>query len=125
MNAKLHGDNIGYYPSGSKRHEYQFKEGGKYGSNYDYFENGKIQIKEQFAYNGKDSKKSEMADNGNVIYEKEFRDGKPHGTWVYYFIDGKTTKLKEQYENGTRFVKRFRHSVWLLIFVGNFFFDFT
>ncbi|QLH31091.1 MAG: hypothetical protein HWD62_00380 [Cyclobacteriaceae bacterium] len=100
MNARLHGNNIGYFPDGTIRHKYQFKSGNKTGTNTDYYPNGKLKAKEQFAINGRDSKLSEYTSDEKLISEKSFREGKPHGTWVFYAADGKTLKLKENYEAG-------------------------
>jgi antitoxin component YwqK of YwqJK toxin-antitoxin module len=34
------------------------------------------------------------------ISEKKYRNKLPTGTWVFYYEDGKTEKVKENYENG-------------------------
>jgi len=47
-----------------------------------------------------DSKLTEYTAEGKAIYEKSFRQGKPHGTWTFYADDGKSLKLKETYEAG-------------------------
>ena len=100
MNGKLHGANTGYYPTGTLRHEFHFKEGGKVGTNLTYFANGKVSLKEQVALNGIDMKTEEFDENGKTISEKSFRNQQPEGTWRFYASDGKTLKSKEEYEKG-------------------------
>ena len=50
--------------------------------------------------NGIETKDEGYTDKGIQLYEKNFRKLKPHGSWIFYFEDGKTTKLVERYENG-------------------------
>ena len=100
MSGRLHGDNIAYFADGTIQHKYQYNEGAKTGTSLEYHPNGKIKTREQVTLNGIDSKEEGFSDTGTQLYEKNFRKLKPHGTWVYFFEDGKTTKLKENYENG-------------------------
>ncbi|MFM8743232.1 MAG: toxin-antitoxin system YwqK family antitoxin, partial [Cytophagales bacterium] len=56
--------------------------------------------KEQFTLGSKESKLELYNEDGKITAEKNFRDGKPNGTWYYYQKDGKTLTSKEMYENG-------------------------
>ena len=53
-------------------------------------------------------KSEEMHEEGTLVSEKASRNQAPVGTWKYYWPDGKTVKIKEEYENsllnGTRLV---------------------
>jgi antitoxin component YwqK of YwqJK toxin-antitoxin module len=42
----------------------------------------------------------EYSDTEKQVSQKRYRNQHPHGTWVFYYEDGKTEKLKENYENG-------------------------
>jgi len=100
MYGKLHDSNIGYFANGKIRHEYHFNLGSKIGTNIDYHRNGKIKTREQLALNGIDSEVDEYDSAGRKLFEKNFRQGKPHGTWYFYGGDGKTLALKENYAEG-------------------------
>src|SRR4029453_3783684 len=76
-----------------------FKEGGKVGVNVTYFENGKTKLREVVSLNGT-IKSEEMNEEGKLVSEKASRNQVPVGTWKYYWPDGKTVKIKEEYENG-------------------------
>ncbi len=82
------------------RHQYNFNLGSKTGTNIDYFHNGKIKTREQLALNGIDSEVDEYDSAGRKIFEKNFREGRPHGFWYFYGADGKTLSLKETYKDG-------------------------
>jgi len=45
-------------------------------------------------------KSEEMNEEGKLVSEKASRNQAPVGTWKYYWPDGKTVKIKEEYENG-------------------------
>ena len=100
MNSKLHGDNTAYFSNGAIRHKFQYKEGSKVGNNLTYFASGKVQLREQVAMNGIDMKTEEWSEDEKRISEKSFRNQVPEGNWKFYAADGKTLKLKEDYEKG-------------------------
>ena len=41
-----------------------------------------------------------MHEEGKLVSEKASRNQVPVGTWKYYWPDGKTVKIKGEYENG-------------------------
>ena len=53
-------------------------------------------------------KSEDMNEESTLVSEKASRNQAPVGTWKYYWPDGKTVKIKEEYENsllnGTRLV---------------------
>jgi antitoxin component YwqK of YwqJK toxin-antitoxin module len=67
--------------------------------NVTYFENGKTKLREVVSLNGT-IKSEEMNEEGKLVSEKASRNQVPVGTWKYYWPDGKTVKIKEEYENG-------------------------
>jgi antitoxin component YwqK of YwqJK toxin-antitoxin module len=100
MNGRLHGDNTGYYASGTVKHRFKYKEGFKTGTGLTYHPNGVLARKEQFALNGIDWVVEEFTDSAKRISEKRYRNQQPHGQWTFYYPDGKTEKVKETYEAG-------------------------
>jgi antitoxin component YwqK of YwqJK toxin-antitoxin module len=94
------GENLAYYADGTLKHRYQYKDGAKTGANIQYYPNTKIKIKEQVALNGIDVNEEGFDEEGKKQYEKNFRRQRPHGTWTYYFEDGKTVSVRETYVNG-------------------------
>jgi antitoxin component YwqK of YwqJK toxin-antitoxin module len=99
-NGVLVGENLAYYADGTLKHRYQYKDGAKTGANIQYYPNTKIKIKEQVALNGIDVNEEGFDEEGKKQYEKNFRRQRPHGTWTYYFEDGKTVSVRETYVNG-------------------------
>jgi antitoxin component YwqK of YwqJK toxin-antitoxin module len=69
------------------------------GVNVTYFENGKTKLREVVSLNGT-IKSEEMNEEGKLVSEKVSRNQVPVGTWKYCWPDGKTMKIKEEYENG-------------------------
>ena len=49
---------------------------------------------------GSTIKSEEMNEEGKLVSEKACRNQAPVGTWKYHWPDGKTVKIKEEYENG-------------------------
>jgi antitoxin component YwqK of YwqJK toxin-antitoxin module len=99
LNGRLHGDNTAYYANGTVKHRFKYDEGFKTGAGFIYHPNGTLKIKEQFAING-DWVVEEFTDSEKKVSVKRYRDQKPEGLWVYYHDDGKTEKIKENYEQG-------------------------
>ena len=100
LDSKLHGNNIAYYPDGSVRHNFQFKEGSKTGINISYFQNGNVATREQVSLNGQVVTLDEFNKEGFQLSRKTYKKEKPEGVWFHYAEDGKTPRLKETYENG-------------------------
>ena len=99
MYGRLHGSNTGYFADGKVRHQYTFKDGAKVGTNTDYYHNGQIQTQEKFT-NGFDSELNAFDSLGTKQFEKHFRKGKPHGSWLLYMANGKNLSAKETYLDG-------------------------
>jgi antitoxin component YwqK of YwqJK toxin-antitoxin module len=81
------------------RHRYRYSEGSKVGAALTYHSNGTLKTREQFAING-DWVIEEYSDTEKKIFEKRFRDKQPEGTWIFYYDDGKTERIKENYDKG-------------------------
>ncbi|CAN0512968.1 unnamed protein product, partial [Phaeothamnion confervicola] len=100
MNGRLHGDNTGYYADGTVKHRFNYEEGNKIGTALTYHTNGKLKLKEQPSLTGQDWVVEEYTDADKLISVKRFKNKHPNGQWEFYYPDGKTERIKENYENG-------------------------
>ena len=100
LEGRMHGANNGYYPEGTVRHRYQFRDGRKTGTNFRYYPNGQVETKEAYSLSGMDMKEENFSEEGIRLSERNFRNNKPHGKWTSWQADGKTPSVIEEYENG-------------------------
>ncbi len=74
LDGLLHGTSISWFPTGGKRFETRFQKG----------------IEEGLAQS--------WHENGTLFYSVHYVNGKPHGEWLYQYIDG--GKKSENYVHG-------------------------
>lgn len=105
-NGRLTGENLAYFTDGTVRHRFHYIDGGKTGTNIEYHRNGSIKTREVVSFNGVDMKEEGFREDGTQAYEKNYRKLKPQGVWTYYFDDGRSVSIKENYDNGKLHGKR-------------------
>lgn len=98
-NGIISGKAIGYYKSGAKKWEGDFKYGEKNGKEIGYYESGKIQYIMHYENGNENGEEILYYENGNIKSKVLVKDNKPEGALLLYYPSG-IKKSEQIFENG-------------------------
>lgn len=96
--CKIHGVSVSYFPTGSIKELFHFKEGKLHGPCKSFYSNGKLEQDYLFNEGVLQGKAESYYENGKLKSEAFYVDGKLDGNVATFYEDGKHASLKSYQE---------------------------
>ena len=97
---RTNGTDIGWYASGQKEYELNYKDGKQDGKEESWYRNGQKRYKWNFKDRKQDGKQESWFDNGQKWYEGNYKDGNKDGKQERWYNENGQKWYEENYKDG-------------------------